>query len=185
MLDGVYTRATTDAAPVFHPLQPPTDAEIATLLERLHARVHRLLRRAGAACPTNPAPSDPVAEQLPLLAGNAAASIQERVATGRSPSPGDGHGPPGRCRWLPGSTLRPRSRGAGGQGFAGSAAARGLLDGLSPRGGLRDFGYGEGRNVILEYRWVGGSNVTRRELAAELAPRCGDDRVHGCSRPRR
>ena len=81
MLDGVYTRATPDAAPAFHPLPPPTDAEIATLLERVHARVQRLLRRRGR-LPEEPSPSDPVAEQLPLLAGYAAASIQERVATG-------------------------------------------------------------------------------------------------------
>ena len=81
VLDGVSTRATPDAAPVFHPLPPPTDAEIATLLERLHARVQRLLRRRGR-LPEEPSPSDPVAEQLPLLAGYAAAAIQERVATG-------------------------------------------------------------------------------------------------------
>jgi hypothetical protein len=81
VLDGVYTRATPEAAPVFHPLPPPTDAEIATLLERVHARVQKLLRRRGR-LPEEPSPSDPVAEQLPLLAGYAAASIQERVATG-------------------------------------------------------------------------------------------------------
>ena len=81
VLDGVYTRTTPDAAPVFHPLPPPTDAEIATLLERLHARVHRLLRRRGRR-PEEPSPSDPVAEPLPLLAGYAAAAIQTRVASG-------------------------------------------------------------------------------------------------------
>lgn len=63
---------------MFHPLPPPTDAEIATLLERGHARVQRLLRRRGR-LPEEPSPSYPVAEQLPLLAGYAAASIQERV----------------------------------------------------------------------------------------------------------
>jgi putative tryptophan/tyrosine transport system substrate-binding protein len=34
--------------------------------------------------------------------------------------------------------------------------------------GLRDLGYVEGRNVILEYRWAGGSNQRTAELAAEL-----------------
>lgn len=81
VLDGVYTRPTPDAAPVFHPLPPPTDEEIGTVLERVHERVQKLLRRRGR-MPEEPSPSDPVAEQMPLLAGYAAASIQERVATG-------------------------------------------------------------------------------------------------------
>jgi len=37
------------------------------------------------------------------------------------------------------------------------------------RGGLRNLGYVEGQNVILEYRWAGGSNQRAAELAAELA----------------
>ena len=40
-----------------------------------------LLRRRGR-LPDEPSPSDPVAEQRPLLATYAAASIQERVAAG-------------------------------------------------------------------------------------------------------
>ena len=60
-----------------------------TVLARVHARVQKLLRRRGRS-PEEPSPSDPVAEQMPLLAGYAAASIQERVATG----PRAGH--PGR-----------------------------------------------------------------------------------------
>jgi putative tryptophan/tyrosine transport system substrate-binding protein len=36
------------------------------------------------------------------------------------------------------------------------------------RGGLRDLGYVEGRNVVLEYRWAGGSDQRAAELAAEL-----------------
>ena len=81
VLDGVSTRATPDAAPVFPPLSPPSDAEIATLLERLRARAQTLLRRRGR-LPEEPSPTDPVAEPLPLLAGYAAAAIQERLATG-------------------------------------------------------------------------------------------------------
>ena len=50
-------------------------------LGAVHARVQKLLRRCGR-LPEEPSPSDPVAEQMPLLAGYAAASIQERVATG-------------------------------------------------------------------------------------------------------
>ena len=41
-----------------------------------------------------------------------------------------------------------------------------LLDAF--RDGLRDLGYVEGRNVILEYRWAGGSNQRAAELAADL-----------------
>ncbi|MBI3108313.1 MAG: transposase, partial [Candidatus Rokubacteria bacterium] len=81
MLDGVYTRPSPDAAPVFHPLSPPTDEEIGTILEQVHERVQKLLRRRGR-LPEEPSPSDPVAEQMPLLAGYAAASIQDLVATG-------------------------------------------------------------------------------------------------------
>ena len=81
VLDGVYTQPTPEGAPVFHALPPPTDDEIGTILERVHARVQKLLRRCGR-LPEEPSPSDPVAEQMPLLAGYAAASIQERVATG-------------------------------------------------------------------------------------------------------
>lgn len=62
-------------------LPPPTDADIAEVFEQVHARVQRLLRRRGR-LPEEPSPTDPVADQLPLLAGYAAASIQGRVAGG-------------------------------------------------------------------------------------------------------
>ena len=81
VLDGVYTRPAPEAAPVFHPLPAPTDEEIAKLLERVRAGVEKLLRRRGR-LPEEPSPTDPVAEQMPLLAGYAAASIQELLATG-------------------------------------------------------------------------------------------------------
>ncbi|MGH7264852.1 MAG: transposase zinc-binding domain-containing protein, partial [Candidatus Rokuibacteriota bacterium] len=45
--DGVYTRATPTARPVFHRLPPPSDADIAALLMVLHRRVRRLLVRRG------------------------------------------------------------------------------------------------------------------------------------------
>jgi putative tryptophan/tyrosine transport system substrate-binding protein len=52
-----------------------------------------------------------------------------------------------------------------GLGTAESTASR--LDAL--RGGLRDFGYVEGKSVVFDYRW-GGSNPTRlADLADELA----------------
>ena len=81
VLDGVFSRPAPGEAPVFHPLPAPTDEEIAQILEQIHDRVTRLLRRCGR-LPEDPSPPDPVAEQMPLLAGYAAASIQERIATG-------------------------------------------------------------------------------------------------------
>jgi Putative transposase len=62
-------------------LPPPTDEEIAEILGQIHHGVTRLLRRAGRLAEDS-SPTDPVAEQMPLLAGSAAASIQERIATG-------------------------------------------------------------------------------------------------------
>ena len=88
VLDGVFSRPTPGEAPVFHPLPAPTDEEIAQILEQIHERVTRLLRRCGR-LPEDPSPTDPVAEQMPLLAGYAAASIQEMIATGpRAGQPG-------------------------------------------------------------------------------------------------
>lgn len=81
VLDGVFRRPAPGAAPVFHPLPAPTDQEIAHILEQIHARVTRLLRRCGR-LPEEPSPTDPVAEQLPLLAGYTAASVQLLIATG-------------------------------------------------------------------------------------------------------
>lgn len=81
VLDGVFTPPTPTAAPVFHALPPPTDEEIGEILEQVHDRVRRLLGRRGR-LPEEPSPTDPVAEQMPLLAGDASASIQELVASG-------------------------------------------------------------------------------------------------------
>ena len=81
VLDGVFTRPTPTGAPVFHALPAPTDEAIAQILEQVHDDVLRLLRRRGR-LPEEPSPTDPVAEQMPLLAGSASASIQELVARG-------------------------------------------------------------------------------------------------------
>jgi hypothetical protein len=51
---------------VFHALPPPTDDEIAAVLDQVHARVQRLLRRRGRS-PEEPSPTDPIADQLPLV----------------------------------------------------------------------------------------------------------------------
>ena len=81
VLDGVFSRPAPGAPPVFHPLPAPTDEEIARILEHIHGRVIGLLRRRGR-LPEEPGATDPVAEQMPLLAAYAAASIQEHIATG-------------------------------------------------------------------------------------------------------
>jgi hypothetical protein len=47
LFDGVYTRASATARPVFHRLPPPTDADIAALLARVQRRVERLVVRRG------------------------------------------------------------------------------------------------------------------------------------------
>ena len=81
LFDGVYTRASPTARPAFHRLPPPTDAEIAQLLTRLHRRVRRLLIRRGR-WSDKEAGSDPFAAQEPLFASAVAASLQGRVALG-------------------------------------------------------------------------------------------------------
>lgn len=77
----MFTRSTPTAAPEFHPLPPPTDEEIAKILEQVHAQVRRLLRRRGRS-PEERRDTDPVAEAMPLLAGLASASIQEQLGKG-------------------------------------------------------------------------------------------------------
>jgi hypothetical protein len=54
--------------------------EFPVILEEVHDRVTSLLRRRGR-LPEEPNPTDPVAEQMPLLAGVASASIQELGAS--------------------------------------------------------------------------------------------------------
>jgi putative ABC transport system substrate-binding protein len=54
-------------------------------------------------------------------------------------------------------------------GFLGAASASGYvkqLDGF--RLGLRDLGYVEGKNIVVEYRWAEGNYARLAELAAEL-----------------
>ena len=54
-------------------------------------------------------------------------------------------------------------------GFLGAASASGYvkqLDGF--RLGLRDLGYVEGKNIVVEYRWAEGNYARLPELAAEL-----------------
>jgi hypothetical protein len=81
ILEGVDTRPTSRARPVFHRLPPPTDPDIAALLTRLHRRVRRLLARRGR-LPEDLHRRDRFAVQEPLFASAVAASLQGRVALG-------------------------------------------------------------------------------------------------------
>jgi hypothetical protein len=80
-LDGVFTAAAPDAVQ-FHPLPPPTDAEVARLVTTIRARILRLLGRRGLGPDADVSRPDPVAEDSPTLAGLSSASVQGRVALG-------------------------------------------------------------------------------------------------------
>jgi ABC-type uncharacterized transport system substrate-binding protein len=66
-------------------------------------------------------------------------------------------------------------------GFLGAASAgkyAKLVDAF--RNGLRDFGYSEGKNLTIEFRWAEGNNGRLPELAADLIKRHVDCLVtHG------
>jgi len=54
-------------------------------------------------------------------------------------------------------------------GFLGAATASGLADRVEAlRAGLRDLGYVEGKNIVIEYRWAEEKYERLPELAAEL-----------------
>lgn len=54
-------------------------------------------------------------------------------------------------------------------GFLGPTSASGTASRLEAlRAGLRDLGYVEGKNIIIEFRWAGGDYDRLPELAAEL-----------------
>ena len=80
-LDGVY--AVLGIGPIrFHPLPPPDDEEVARVVVRVAHQLAKLLRKRGIGGDAGSSEPDPLAEQDPLLAVLAAASIQGRVATG-------------------------------------------------------------------------------------------------------
>ena len=57
-------------------------------------------------------------------------------------------------------------------GFLGSGSASGYANEADAlRAGLRDLGYEDGRNVVIEFRWVDGKYDRLPDLAAELVRR--------------
>ena len=55
-------------------------------------------------------------------------------------------------------------------GFLGVGSASGYVKELDAiRARLRDLGYAEGKNIVIEYRWAEGSPERLREMAVELA----------------
>jgi putative ABC transport system substrate-binding protein len=54
-------------------------------------------------------------------------------------------------------------------GFLGVASASGYVKEIDAiRAGLRDLGYVEGKNIVIEYRWAENSPERLKEMAAEL-----------------
>ena len=54
-------------------------------------------------------------------------------------------------------------------GFLGAGSPSDIADRIEGfRQGLRDLGYVEGKNIVIEYRWAEGKNERLPELAAEL-----------------
>ena len=86
-LEGVYEeRSAQGRKPRFRPQEPPTDAEIAAVLDKISQRVIRALRKLGylEADTEDVVPTgyDPASDEDPELACTLAASVQQRIAFG-------------------------------------------------------------------------------------------------------
>src|SRR6266851_4810637 len=86
-VEGVYLdRTAAGRKPRFVTVEPPSDADIATVLQKLSHRVIRKLRRLGYLEASMEAPVatgyDPLRDTAPELARTMAASVQQRIAFG-------------------------------------------------------------------------------------------------------
>ena len=82
ILDGVYVSSVPYEAPRFHPLPPPTDAEVARITAAIVRRVEKLLVQRGLLGDDASADPDPLEDEEPLLLQLYAASVQGRIAAG-------------------------------------------------------------------------------------------------------
>src|SRR3979409_1117678 len=74
----------------------------------------------------------------------------------------------GAAAWRPVLYAQPLGRMAR-IGFLGSASATGSAKSVEAlRTGLRDLGYVEGRNIVIEFRWAEGKYELLSDLVAEL-----------------
>ena len=81
LLDGVYA-AQPEGKLHFHPLPPPSDAEVGQVATRVAQRIARLLERRGLGPGAAPLEADPLAQEQPLLAALYGASVASRIAMG-------------------------------------------------------------------------------------------------------
>jgi hypothetical protein len=81
-LDGVYADPEDTGTPRFFALSPVSDEEVARVTATVAKRVVALLIRRGLLEENGPAGLDPLAEEEPLLAACAQASVGHRIATG-------------------------------------------------------------------------------------------------------
>jgi len=85
VVDGAFTRAPS-ARPVFHQNAPITDADLEVVLNTVARRVVRLLGRRGHGVDADGFAPDRWADEVPVLAGMASASVSSRAgATGPRP----------------------------------------------------------------------------------------------------
>jgi hypothetical protein len=82
ILDGVYVSPVPYEAPRFHPLPPPTDAEVARITAAIARRVEKLLMQRGLLGEDASADPDFLEAEEPLLSQLYAASVQGRIAVG-------------------------------------------------------------------------------------------------------
>jgi hypothetical protein len=82
VLDGVFAEDATGTL-VFHPAPPPEGEALDALLATIARRIERLLTGRGAwTAHAESAASDPWADEVPVLAGLAVASVRRRLAPG-------------------------------------------------------------------------------------------------------
>jgi len=87
-LEGVYLDRTDQGLkPRFVPGEPPTDTDIAAVVQKISRRVLRKLRQLGYLEASGDAPMatgyDPLGDDAPELARTMAASVQQRIAFGK------------------------------------------------------------------------------------------------------